>query len=88
MIGELRVYPDTTNLGEELRETPTQTTDDAVVNVRPRRHIRFHWHEATRFDLTGLRDNEWGVSVVTLGELRLRGKASGPEVAARRLSTY
>lgn len=45
--------------------------------------------EATRFDPDRFAGYEWGVSVVTLGELRLGVlQASGPEAAARRLSTY
>ncbi len=45
--------------------------------------------EATRFDPDRFAGYERGVSVVTLGELRLGVlQASGPEAAARRLSTY
>ncbi len=45
--------------------------------------------EAARFDDNRFSDYEWGVSVVTLGELRLGVlQASGPDTAARRLSTY
>ncbi len=45
--------------------------------------------EAERFDPTRFEGYEWGVSVVTLGELRLGVlRASSPEVSARRLATY
>ena len=45
--------------------------------------------EAARFDSSRFAEYEWGVSVITLGELRLGVlQASGPEAAARRLSTY
>jgi predicted nucleic acid-binding protein len=45
--------------------------------------------EAARFDPGRFSDFEWGVSVVTLGELRLGVlQARDPEVSARRLSTY
>ena len=45
--------------------------------------------EATRFDISRFRDFEWGVSAVTLGELRLGVlQAQNPEAASRRLSTY
>ena len=45
--------------------------------------------EATRFDLARFDDFEWGVSAVTLGELRLGVlQARNPEAASRRLSTY
>jgi hypothetical protein len=45
--------------------------------------------EAARFDATRFAEFEFGVSVITLGELRLGVlQASGPEAAARRLSTY
>ncbi|MBF6471511.1 MULTISPECIES: type II toxin-antitoxin system VapC family toxin [Nocardia] len=45
--------------------------------------------EAERFDPTRFDGYEWGVSVVTLGELRLGVlRASSPEVSARRLATY
>ena len=45
--------------------------------------------EAARFDANRFAEYEWGVSVITLGELRLGVlQASGPEAAARRLSTY
>jgi hypothetical protein len=45
--------------------------------------------EAARVDTTRFAEFEFGVSVITLGELRLGVlQASGPEAAARRLSTY
>jgi predicted nucleic acid-binding protein len=45
--------------------------------------------EASRFDRERFADYEWGVSAVTLGELRLGVlQARDPETAARRLSTY
>ena len=45
--------------------------------------------EATRFDASSFEDFEWGVSAVTLGELRLGVlQAENPEAASRRLSTY
>ncbi|MBF6300399.1 type II toxin-antitoxin system VapC family toxin [Nocardia amamiensis] len=45
--------------------------------------------EAERFDPARFSGYEWGVSVVTLGELRLGVlHASDPETSARRLSTY
>jgi len=45
--------------------------------------------EAARFEPGQFADFEWGVSVVTLGELRLGVlQARDPEAAARRLSTY
>jgi len=45
--------------------------------------------EAARFEAGRFADFEWGVSAVTLGELRLGVlQAAGPEAAARRLSTY
>lgn len=45
--------------------------------------------EAERFDPTQLDGYEWGVSAVTLGELRLGVlRASSPDVSARRLATY
>lgn len=45
--------------------------------------------EAARVDAARFAEYEFGVSVVTLGELRLGVlQASGPEAAARRLSTY
>jgi predicted nucleic acid-binding protein len=45
--------------------------------------------EADRFDGVRLSGFLWGISVVTLGELRLGVlRAADPESAARRLSTY
>jgi predicted nucleic acid-binding protein len=45
--------------------------------------------EAARFDIDRFADFEWGISAVTLGELRLGVlQAKDPEVASRRLSTY
>ncbi|TDD11189.1 type II toxin-antitoxin system VapC family toxin [Nonomuraea deserti] len=45
--------------------------------------------EAERFDAARFADYEWGVSVVTLGELRLGVlQARDSETSARRLSTY
>ena len=45
--------------------------------------------EAARVDASRFAEYEWGVSVITLGELRLGVlQASDPETSARRLSTY
>ena len=45
--------------------------------------------EATRFDPSRFDGFEWGVSAVTLGELRLGVlRAQNPEAISRRLSTY
>ena len=45
--------------------------------------------EAARFDGGRFADYEWGVSAITLGELRLGVlQAQNPEAASRRLSTY
>jgi predicted nucleic acid-binding protein len=45
--------------------------------------------ENARLDIDRFADFEWGISVVTLGELRLGVlQAHGPEAASRRLSTY
>ncbi len=45
--------------------------------------------EAARFDASRFADFEWGISVVSLGELRLGVlQATDPQVASRRLSTY
>ena len=45
--------------------------------------------EADRFEAAQFSGFEWGISVVTLGELRLGVlRAADPESAARRLSTY
>ena len=44
---------------------------------------------AARFDVGRFADFEWGISAVTLGELRLGVlQARDPEAASRRLSTY
>jgi predicted nucleic acid-binding protein len=45
--------------------------------------------EAARFDAGRFAGYEWGVSAITLGELRLGVlQAKNPEAASRRLSTY
>lgn len=45
--------------------------------------------EGSRFDPAQFADFEWGISAVTLGELRLGVLQAGdPETASRRLSTY
>ena len=45
--------------------------------------------EAARFDGDRFSDYEWGVSAITLGELRLGVlQARSPEAMSRRLSTY
>jgi predicted nucleic acid-binding protein len=45
--------------------------------------------EAARFDVGRFADFEWGISAITLGELRLGVlQAKDPEAASRRLSTY
>jgi predicted nucleic acid-binding protein len=45
--------------------------------------------ETERFDSAGFGGYEWGISVITLGELRLGVlRSTGAEAAARRLSTY
>ena len=45
--------------------------------------------EAVRFDARRFSEFEWGVSAITLGELRLGVlQARDPEASARRLSTY
>jgi predicted nucleic acid-binding protein len=61
--------------------------------VAPRRALAdtsiFIGLEAARFDANRFADFQWGVSVISLGELRLGVlQATGPEAAARRLSTY
>jgi len=61
--------------------------------VTPKRALAdtsvFFGLEATRFDAGRFGDFEWGVSAVTLGELRLGVlQAENPEAASRRLSTY
>ena len=45
--------------------------------------------EAARFDAGRFADFEWGISAITLGELRLGVlQARDPEIASRRLSAY
>ena len=45
--------------------------------------------EDGRFDPARFADYEWGISVITLGELRLGVlHAQDPEASSRRLSTY
>ena len=45
--------------------------------------------DAARFDVSRFAEFEWGISVVTLGELRLGVLQAGdPAAASRRLSTY
>jgi predicted nucleic acid-binding protein len=45
--------------------------------------------ESARFDADRFADYEWGISAITLGELRLGVlQARDPEAASRRLSTY
>ncbi len=61
--------------------------------VTPRRALAdtsvFIGLEGARFDADRFAGYDWGVSVITLGELRLGVlQASGPEASARRLSTY
>lgn len=61
--------------------------------VEPRRALAdtsvFIGVEAARFEAARFADYEWGVSSVTLGELRLGIlQARDPEVVARRLATY
>jgi predicted nucleic acid-binding protein len=61
--------------------------------VTPRRAIAdtsvFVGLDAARFDEARFADFEWGISAITLGELRLGVlQAQGPEAASRRLSTY
>jgi predicted nucleic acid-binding protein len=61
--------------------------------VTPRRALAdtsvFIGLEAARFDVARFADFEWGISAITLGELRLGVlQAQGPEAASRRLSTY
>src|SRR5215831_17033291 len=61
--------------------------------VNPRRAIAdtsvFIGLEAARFDAAHFAAFEWGISAVTLGELRLGVlQARSPEAASRRLSTY
>src|SRR5882724_8917473 len=61
--------------------------------VTPRRALAdtsiFVGLEAARFDVARFADFEWGISAITLGELRLGVlQARDPETASRRLSTY
>jgi hypothetical protein len=61
--------------------------------VTPRRALAdtsvFIGLEAARFDGGRFADFEWGISAITLGELRLGVlQARDPETASRRLSTY
>ena len=61
--------------------------------VTPRRAIAdtsvFIGLEAARFDAARFADFEWGISAITLGELRLGVlQAQTQEAASRRLSTY
>jgi predicted nucleic acid-binding protein len=45
--------------------------------------------EAKRFDVSRFSGFEWGISAITLGELRLGVlQARDPETSSRRLSTY
>ena len=61
--------------------------------VTPRRALAdtsiFAGLEAQRFQAEQIEDFEWGISTVTLGELRLGVlQARDPVAASRRLSTY
>jgi predicted nucleic acid-binding protein len=61
--------------------------------VTPRRALAdtsiFIGLEAQRFEAEQIEDFEWGISTVTLGELRLGVlQARDPVAASRRLSTY
>jgi predicted nucleic acid-binding protein len=61
--------------------------------VTPRRALAdtsvFIGLESARLDLARFTDFEWGISAITLGELRLGVlQAQNPEAASRRLSTY
>jgi predicted nucleic acid-binding protein len=61
--------------------------------VTPRRAIAdtsvFIGFEAARFDAAQFADFEWGISAITLGELRLGVlQARSAEAVSRRLSTY
>src|SRR5215472_2965647 len=61
--------------------------------VTPRRALAdtsiFIGMEAKRFDVSQFDEFEWGISVVTLGELRLGVlQAADAEAVSRRLSTY
>jgi predicted nucleic acid-binding protein len=61
--------------------------------VTPRRALAdtsvFIGLESARLDVPRFADFEWGISAITLGELRLGVlQAQNPEAASRRLSTY
>ena len=61
--------------------------------VTPRRALAdtsvFTGLESARLDVARFADFEWGISAITLGELRLGVlQAQSPEAASRRLSTY
>jgi predicted nucleic acid-binding protein len=61
--------------------------------VTPRRALAdtsvFIGLESARLDVARFDDFEWGISAITLGELRLGVlQARNPEAASRRLSTY
>ena len=61
--------------------------------VTPRRALAdtsiFVGLEAQRFEAEQIEDFEWGISTITLGELRLGVlQARDPVAASRRLSTY
>jgi len=61
--------------------------------VTPRRALAdtsvFIGLESARLDVARFADFEWGISAITLGELRLGVlQARNPEAASRRLSTY
>jgi predicted nucleic acid-binding protein len=61
--------------------------------VTPRRALAdtsvFIGLESARLDVARFADFEWGISAITLGELRLGVlQAQNPETASRRLSAY
>lgn len=61
--------------------------------VTPRRALAdtsvFIGLESARLDVARFADFEWGISAITLGELRLGVlQAQNPEATSRRLSTY
>lgn len=61
--------------------------------VTPRRALAdtsvFIGLESARLDMARFADFEWGISAITLGELRLGVlQAQNPEAVSRRLSTY
>lgn len=61
--------------------------------VTPRRALAdtsvFIGLESPRLDMARFADFEWGISAITLGELRLGVlQAQNPEAVSRRLSTY